>query len=193
MSTPGLHPAVTNYHAGMVSSPGYSRAIFDARAFSVVVDVTAEFLGELIKTKPFQAIAALGNSGVVLAGAVGYKLGIPLLIVRKNLENTHDSRWCNGYFGCDHYVIVDDLISSGATVDNTINRIERQARHFYEDYGYKDKSVPRCAGVVLYDSDRTQSYWHHDERNLEPVIEIPVYTVSGRCSAEYSTRYSGSI
>jgi adenine/guanine phosphoribosyltransferase-like PRPP-binding protein len=90
----------------------------------LVVGLSEKVL-ELQKTLGFTYIAGSGNSGALVVAAVSFHTGIPMWIVRRRRESTHDTRTCNGTLvdGGPAYLIIDDLISSGATVDRIITTL----------------------------------------------------------------------
>lgn len=90
------------------------------------------------KKHPFDAIAFRGNSGAAIAYPLSFKLQIPLICIRKGAS--HSPLKLEGCTNARTYVIVDDFIDSG----NTMNQIQRAIN---KDYG----SVPELVGILLYD------------------------------------------
>ncbi len=96
-----------------------------------------------LPTKP-KFIAVRGVSGVSIGAAVSYYTSIPLVVVRKDSEQTHSNGTVQGLYElCGDYVIVDDLIDSGATV-------RAIARELKEDNGANN-----LLAIILY-SDPNQ-------------------------------------
>ena len=87
------------------------------------------------------AIAFRGMSGALIAPAVSIRLGIPLIMVRKEAK-THSAHSVEGYALAKRYVIVDDLVASGKTVIAICEAIE----------GFAPDA--RCAGVITYNTAR---------------------------------------
>lgn len=104
-------------------------------------------------------IVATGSSGHAIAWPVSYKLGIPVCIVRKPCEESHDGL-ISGDGQLGDYIIIDDLISSGATLRRVLKAISDKAI----DYG---TAVPRCVGIFLYNSYDREGTWGDN---------IPVFT-----------------
>ena len=75
----------------------------------------------------YDYIALRGSSGVSLATALAIALGKPIVIVRKPGESSHgtDVVFPEGPFLTDgrYYIIVDDFISTGATVAAIVERL----------------------------------------------------------------------
>ena len=95
------------------------------------------------ETLSISAIAIRGISGAVVGGALSFKTGLPLIVVRKPNDGTHSMHAVE----CDddlishytRYVFVDDLIASGRTFDAVREAIEHD-------------SGAKCVAVYLYAS-----------------------------------------
>lgn len=61
-------------------------------------------------------IAVRGVSGFVVAGAVSAELGLPLVIVRKGTDGCHSDYLVEGPRELTDYIIIDDFLSSGDTI-----------------------------------------------------------------------------
>ncbi len=85
----------------------------------------------------FDAFACRGLSGMLVAPIVAMEMGKTLLVVRKKDEDNHSSRMVEGDIGARRYVIVDDLISSGATCRAIIEEI-------------REVSEAQCIGIIRY-------------------------------------------
>jgi len=95
----------------------------------------------------FDAIAFRGVSGSLMAPILAYKLKKGLIVVRKGNESTHSSYVVEGTIDNRHtkYVIVDDLILTGETIENIMSEIDKEVdNHFFVDGRMK------CVGVFLY-------------------------------------------
>lgn len=71
----------------------------------------------------FDGIAVRGVSGMVIGSAVAYKMRLPLLIVRKK-DGNHSTMKVEGDESIKRYVIIDDFIGTGATVEEIVKKIE---------------------------------------------------------------------
>lgn len=130
-----------------IYGPNYTDAIFKPELFQESVPKMGDFLKRLHAVIPFDAIAGTGLSSFPLLGALGYTLNIPIIAVRKDdNETNHSGRRSTGAMA-KRYVIVDDLISSGRTVANVIQKIYKQSKN-------DDTQVrPICVAVVLYNDN----------------------------------------
>lgn len=68
-----------------------------------------------LKKRNFDAIVFRGLSGAMIAPIVAMRLNKTLIAVRKG-EKAHSARTIEGDVGAKSYIILDDLIDSGATV-----------------------------------------------------------------------------
>jgi len=84
---------------------------------------------KLRKTLKFDAIAFSGSSGAVIAFPLAVSHEIPVIYVRKANEQSHGfAVECNGEDQIKKYLIVDDFIASGATIDWIANQVKAYAR-----------------------------------------------------------------
>jgi len=88
--------------------------------------------------KRYDSIAFTGMSGALVAPILAYKLNKHLLLVRKENEERHSWQDVEGFTKCSKYIIVDDFIVSGKTV-------ERIQEKVFEDY-----PAARCIGTLQY-------------------------------------------
>jgi orotate phosphoribosyltransferase-like protein len=90
----------------------------------------------------FDAIAFRGLSGSLIAPVVALKLGKTLLAVRKG-EECHSSRQVEGDLGADRYIIIDDFVSSGETVNKIRKAIIRRVKDFKARCTASPKSIDK--------------------------------------------------
>ena len=78
----------------------------------------------------FDAIAFRGNSGALLAGPLATLLKKHLILVRKDLEYSHSHTTVEGCSkrNC-RYIIVDDLIVSGKTVQEIFSNVSEALQY----------------------------------------------------------------
>lgn len=117
--------------------PSHTHDIFDPSQFAHVVNWTVD----TVKAGGYEAIAGSGHSGLPLIGAVAYRLGIPMIAVRKSDERPKgDTSRVNGVLPHRslRYAIVDDIICSG----ETILRVEANVAHVFPQ--------AKLAGVILH-------------------------------------------
>jgi orotate phosphoribosyltransferase-like protein len=116
----------------------------------------------------FNAIACCGVSGTILAGAIAAKLGVDIVVVRKEAGGPHSSWHVEGRYGDVQYVILDDLIESGSTIRYIIDEIQKENEklNFYNSI-VPEKKISVCKAIVLYDdgvfSTSKDFYFLYDE------------------------------
>lgn len=98
------------------------------------------------------AVIVRGNSGVSCAFAALMIADFNLCLLRKRCDNSHGSplEGPDG-FSFEKYIILDDFISSGDTVDGIIKDLDVLA-------SAKAATRPKCVGLVLYNSTRRSGY-----------------------------------
>lgn len=136
--------------------PAYTSPVFSAD-FQKTVDKTINKLNQMKALHNFDAIAGTGFSSIPLIGAVSAITGIKMLLARKPNDKTHDNHKVNGYLGCERYVVIDDLIDSGATLKGIYNAVEEQwkaERQYYaERWGDPPpRAMPQMEAVLLYNT-----------------------------------------
>lgn len=89
----------------------------------------------------FDSIAFCGSSGLLIGPTVAQRLNKQMILVRKegaNDNNHHSDYQVEGNSASQHYVIIDDLVCTGATIDFIKEKIENKFK------------TPTCRGIVLY-------------------------------------------
>jgi adenine/guanine phosphoribosyltransferase-like PRPP-binding protein len=94
--------------------------------------ILAKVVKELKKIRekiPFDAIAFRGVSGSLVAIHAADKLGVSIIVCRKESEynGSHSNYQVEGMKNCK-YIIVDDFIDTGRTVSEMIELIDEQHR-----------------------------------------------------------------
>lgn len=122
-------------------------------------ETVAQSISVLSRMPYFDAIAFRGNSGAIIAPTLALALDKTMLMVRKNCScGTHS--FCHSYmdvegdYGAKTYIIVDDIISSGATARIIVEEIKKVA------------SKAKCLGVL--ETYRLDNYIEHPDRPLAP-------------------------
>lgn len=105
----------------------YLHSIYRPAKLAKIVNQLARKINALRKKTKIDAIAFTGQSGSSVAYPLSYKLGIPLILIRKG--RSHSNTRYEGVCQIENYVIVDDFIDSGATVA----RIMKQVRRYNPD------------------------------------------------------------
>jgi hypothetical protein len=107
-------------------------------------------------TDAFDFIACSGMSGVVVAAPLGLQLHKPVVVVRKADDN-------NGHHAGGEiitvdrargpYVIVDDFMSSGGTVDYIKQKLSEVTEYHWAGFTRHPQNPPVFAGYYLYAYD----------------------------------------
>lgn len=125
-------------------------------------DRTIEAAAKVLDKHDFDTIAVSGVSGLLLGPILAYMLDKNLAVVRKEGESTHSCCLIEGHWG-SRYVIIDDFIASGATV----NYIREKLNEHIDASGLS----PQCVGFYGYD-DRTY-FSHFDQKSKCEGLGIP--------------------
>jgi orotate phosphoribosyltransferase-like protein len=143
-----------NFYGASWHSPVFS----NTKKFRKLVNAYVKVLSSFYKKHKFDAIAFSGVSGSPLGGAISYALGVPMINVRKKGDPNHS--YCNVIGNVNGpYVIVDDLIETGCTMNRIVKQITRVAK------GDTKCDNVRPIGIFLY------------EANLKMFNGIPVFKV----------------
>jgi adenine/guanine phosphoribosyltransferase-like PRPP-binding protein len=123
----------------------YLHDIYEPAKLAKIVNRLARKINALRKKTKIDAIAFTGQSGSSVAYPLSYKLGIPLICIRKGCES-HSSKTYEGICPVENYVIVDDFIDSGDTIDRIVNKVK-----FYNHSA-------KLAKILLYQSSRYKQW-----------------------------------
>lgn len=119
-----------------VKCASYLKPLFDVKAYPKIVETVAAFIARTPIS--YEAIAFRGMSGALLVPALCAKLGKPMIMVRKKIkgeyEHTHSAFITEGPTQGLHYIIVDDLIASGSTMNSIIEALPHS----------------KCVGIFLW-------------------------------------------
>lgn len=113
-----------------------------SKEFLKMIPKAAKQIKALKKELKFDAIAFTGTSGAGIGFPISYLLKIPVINVRKGFS-AHYTGAIEGTISSKKYLIVDDLIASGATIRKIISTIEEEL---------KGKAKP--VGIFLYSQKR---------------------------------------
>lgn len=117
----------------------HTGSIVIAQEFQFICNHLVEKINRDRLEFPIDAIAVRGVSGIAVGGAVSFLTGIPLVIVRKPEEKNHSAREVEYSVKFNHFIVIDDLVSSGSTI-NKINAAcltERPFAVFEKFYTYR--------------------------------------------------------
>ena len=138
----------------------YLRRIFRPRQLKKTVNKVGKKIAELKECgMKIDSVAFSGNSGAGIAYPLSFKTGIPLICVRKG-ERSHGSKVESVNAEIESYIIVDDCIASGRTVN-----------HILDDIEFWVSEKIKCVGIILYDDDCENIRWANPG-NI-PIFRIP--------------------
>lgn len=149
----------------------YLFPVFNANNFQKLFAETACLAVEIKQKASYDAIAFTGMSGAAMAFPLSLSLGIPLICVRKNDGNHHSSpswrkhdpsRYLEGCIDSNQYLIVDDFIDSGKTVNTICKKI----------FAYNPRA--KCTGILLYKSADSHSDFFH----VKNFGSVPIWKIS---------------
>lgn len=141
-----------------VSAPGYTMSLFDPKEQQERMD---KAFGILSKVE-FDAIAMRGASGMLFGAPLAFLMNKGMILVRKPEELNHSYRTVEGLASGKKYIIVDDLVSTGATV-----RIMKEAILAHADFSHYE-----FVGDYLYNSGRFHPHMSRDS------VRIPAGSIA---------------
>jgi orotate phosphoribosyltransferase len=135
-----------------VNHPDWLKPIHDPRELRRVVNLIVAEIGRL--NPPPRFLAVRGTSGTAIGGAVSLVSDLPLVVVRKDEDDSHAKHYgiVQGMHGTGgYYVIVDDLVDSGNTVQAIASAVKR------DHESYADNALrTECIAVILYSADQVR-------------------------------------
>lgn len=143
----------------------YLTSVYDVQKFQKTADRCLRAAEQMRKDHPFDAIAFTGTSGAAMAYILSNMMTVPLICVRKSTEQSHYSMaghgLIEGFTAAERYIIVDDMVCSGATAYAIRKAVETR--------------IPRAklVGMVLYNTRPSMKefrFW--DE--AKPSLTVPV-------------------
>jgi len=78
-----------------------------------------------LKKIKFDTIAVTGNSGTIFGGALSIAMKKPLMLVRKDSDDTHSMCRVEGPRKIGRFVFVDDVVASGVTLRRVVKRLTK--------------------------------------------------------------------
>lgn len=133
----------------VVTAPSHTRDVFGVETFPLLV----EWVVGLARENKYEALAACGHSGLLVAAAAAYVLRIPVIAVRKAKDYAKgDTSAVNAVLPDRplHYAVVDDFVGSGETVSRIVTQVMAKYPHLLLDavllYG---QNSARSAGTTL--------------------------------------------
>jgi orotate phosphoribosyltransferase-like protein len=124
---------------------GYGWAVGDTALFQKMMNKGKDRFCKIASKHQFDAIAFTGCSGSAIAYILAMEYQVPLIYIRRENERSHGFR-VEGTAGQGiyRYLIVDDFVSTGATVRRIIKEIKDWTAK-------KTLPEPECIGVLAYD------------------------------------------
>ena len=123
---------------------GYGWTTMSVDAMTEKFKKVTEKVAALQANHKIDALAFAGSSGCAIAFILSVALQIPLIYVRKEGEKSHGSDIeGNAWKGVTKYLIVDDFIDEGNTMNHIYDKINDRAK----SYG---QVAPECVGIFLY-------------------------------------------
>jgi len=137
----------------------------------------------------FDSFAFSGFSGALVAPVLAMNLNKTMIHVRKesDLRNSHAYRLLEGDFDAKKYIIIDDFIGSGNTVDYIISTINKKWADCVNYWASADETTrrkstdnyeapPVCIGIALYQgSGLERNSVALPATGYRPKINLPVF------------------
>jgi len=111
-------------------------------------------------------LAFCGVSGMLVGLRAADRTKRPYSIIRKTDDNSHSSREVEGWIPKE-YVIIDDFISSGATVEAIIKKMSHQR---YKENVNDPGVSPKCVGIILYRTHSSRQSFETHKKIIIPVF-----------------------
>jgi orotate phosphoribosyltransferase-like protein len=145
---------------GLYINTQYLKDVYHIGFFNKKIKRCERVLKEFGKKNKFDTILFTGNSGAAFAYPLSISLKKHLLCLRKG--KSHFGPGFEGNFSINKYIIVDDFIESGITIDRLLNKTSKK---------FKESS---CVGILLYcDKNRGKgSYYNYYYKKVD--INIPI-------------------
>jgi adenine/guanine phosphoribosyltransferase-like PRPP-binding protein len=151
----------------------YLEDVFDPELFQSLVPRAIKRAHDIRERHPYDAIAFTGVSGCSMGFILGYSLNIPIICIRKPDQESHYKNWCceemrsfEGFQGAARYLIVDDGICSGATVERIMEAVSVNCKNC------------RCAAIMVFHQSQNNRIYMPKDNVLARQYEdgIPVYS-----------------
>lgn len=97
----------------------------------------------------FDTIVFRGMSGALMAPLVAAELKKELLMVRKE-DGSHASFKVEGNIATQRFIVLDDLIASGTTMQEIFAALHREGKNHAANGWPFNLREAMCAGIILY-------------------------------------------
>ena len=157
----------------MTIQTSYLRSVYETKLFQKTVDKAIQEADALLQKYQFDTVAFTGTSGAAMAYILAYKLNLQLLCVRKKTDGSHfhksypfsDRGWvCEGNLGSKRYLIVDDFITSGGTINYIVDSIQKEA------------PFAQCVSMLMY---AQQTARHFSHPSWTDPVEVTSFYIDG--------------
>lgn len=118
------------------------------------VGVLLEQIGKTFCLSNVDSFVVRGVSGITMGSILSYLTGKTLVISRKGSEDSHARGRIENVSDAGNFVIVDDLISTGATIAEALLTIRESLTADWRSSS--DIKQAKCLGVAFYCSDEAQ-------------------------------------
>lgn len=139
----------------MILDKGYATG-YSANRVRERAEFAAEAVTRLSRRTGATSVVVHGNSGVSCGFAALMVTDTPfnLVLLRKDNDNSHGAP-IEGPDGhrLDKYLILDDFVASGATMNRIRDKIDT-----LHAQAYWSSPKPECVGIVLYGYHRSNSF-----------------------------------
>ncbi len=136
----------------------YLGKVYRVNNFTNTVKIATNTLRKYRQKHKFDAIAFTGTSGAALAYPLSYTLKIPLICVRKSTRDNHFGSKVEGCYSVDKYIIVDDFIDTGSTIEKIQKAIKEEIKE------------AKLMGIYLYNTPSKSSRCDFDF-GIIPIIK----------------------
>lgn len=125
------------------SGGGYNDMLFDVTRLRPKAKQVALALPKLMHEVGADFVVVTGKSGIAMAYATLMLIDFPLVVIRKEGETSHGNKVEGSPAdGLTKYIILDDFVSTGGTVNTIVTELER--------YGNSCGSEAQLVGVLCY-------------------------------------------
>lgn len=138
-------------------STDYLEDVFNPELFQRMVPNVIKTARDIHEYTPYEAIAFTGTSGSAVGFILGYTLNIPIICIRKLDQDTHyklwsceDERAFEGFNKPTRYLIVDDGICSGRTVERIMEVINANC------------GKCRCVAMLMFNQGGNKTFFPKD-------------------------------
>jgi len=156
-----------------MNSSGYLGMALKMENIPVIVKALESMIRKASILRSFSSIAFRGMSGALIVPALALCLRKHITLVRK--EASHSNYAVEGCVGGKGFIIVDDLISTGDTIEKILQAIYQ--KNLENDSHFKPKD---CRAVFLYRSFRKSDihcrYYRGESFNEDKSIVLPVHS-----------------